>query len=167
MTLPVGQIACVAAAIPAVLNATGLLDPPPHTLPHHTPHRRRSRPKPKQLSTREMIHRDRNMQRLGLHCVEQLPKPGGRWLSRSAARVHVPAVESGGRPAYAYYRPCAVHLSISALNSVPLPHSPAVLVEIVQDACALLECRQPLELCEAIRPVQELAALVPRMVSPG
>ncbi|PRW56849.1 basal body [Chlorella sorokiniana] len=72
-----------------------------------------SRPKPKQLSTREMIQRDRNMQRLGLHCVEELPKP--------------------------------------------------VLVEVVQDACALLECRQPLELCGAIRPVQELAALVPRM----
>lgn len=42
---------------------------------------------------------------------------------------------------------------------------PAVLVEVVQDACALLECQQPLELCGAIRPVQELAALVPRMVS--
>jgi hypothetical protein len=38
-----------------------------------------------------------------------------------------------------------------------------VLVEVVQDACALLECRQPLELCAAIRPVQELAALVPQM----
>ena len=23
-----------------------------------------------------MIQRDRNMQRLGLHCVEELPKPG-------------------------------------------------------------------------------------------
>ncbi len=37
----------------------------------------------------------------------------------------------------------------------------------MQDACALLECRQPLELCGAIRPVQELAALVPRMVRQG
>lgn len=35
-----------------------------------------SRPKAEQLSTREMIQRDRNMQRLGLHCVEELPKPG-------------------------------------------------------------------------------------------
>lgn len=39
----------------------------------------------------------------------------------------------------------------------------AVLVEVVQDACALLECRQPLELCAAMGPVQDLAALVPRM----
>jgi hypothetical protein len=38
-----------------------------------------------------------------------------------------------------------------------------VLVEVVQDACALLECRQPLELCSAVRPLQDLAALVPRM----
>lgn len=38
-----------------------------------------------------------------------------------------------------------------------------MLVEVVQDACALLECRQPLELCAAVRPVQDLAALVPRM----
>ena len=44
------------------------------------------------------------------------------------------------------------------------PPITAVLVEVVQDACALLECRKPLELCGAIRPVQELAALVPRMV---
>lgn len=112
-----------------------------------------------------MIHRDRNMQRLGLHCVEQLPKPGGHWLSRRA-RVHMPAVESV-TDSQCLLQTCAAHLAISALNRVPLPHSPAVLVEIVQDACALLECRQPLELCEAIRPVQELAALVPRMVSPG
>ncbi|KAL4858434.1 hypothetical protein ACK3TF_001414 [Chlorella vulgaris] len=69
--------------------------------------------KRKQLSTREMIQRDRNLERLGLYCAAELPKP--------------------------------------------------VLVEVVQDACALLECRQPLELCAAIRPVQELAALVPRM----
>ncbi|KAL4422033.1 hypothetical protein ABPG77_004849 [Micractinium sp. CCAP 211/92] len=67
----------------------------------------------RQASTRDMIQRDRNMQRLGLHCVEELPKP--------------------------------------------------VLVEVVQDACALLECWQPLELCAAVRPVQDLAALVPRM----
>lgn len=45
----------------------------------------------------------------------------------------------------------------------PTP-SHAVLIEVVQDACALLECRQPLDMCAAIRPVQELAALVPRMV---
>ncbi len=39
----------------------------------------------------------------------------------------------------------------------------AVLVEVVQDACALLECRQPLELCDAVRPLQDTAALVPRL----
>ncbi|PSC71462.1 hypothetical protein C2E20_5039 [Micractinium conductrix] len=70
-------------------------------------------PKTKQLSTRDMMLRDRNMQRLGLQAVEEMPKP--------------------------------------------------VLVEVVQDACALLECSTPLELCAAIKPVQDLAALVPRM----
>lgn len=39
----------------------------------------------------------------------------------------------------------------------------AVLVELVQDACALLECRQPLELAAGVRAVQDTAALVPRM----
>lgn len=38
-----------------------------------------------------------------------------------------------------------------------------MLVELLQDACALLECRTPLDLCAALRPVQDLAALVPRL----
>lgn len=53
--------------------------------------------------------------------------------------------------------------STRRLQFSPTP-SHAVLIEVVQDACALLECRQPLDMCAAIRPVQELAALVPRMV---
>ena len=42
-------------------------------------------------------------------------------------------------------------------------HDLAVLAEVVQDACLLLECRQPLDLCAAIAPVQDAAALVPRL----
>ena len=38
-----------------------------------------------------------------------------------------------------------------------------MLAEVVQDACLLLECRQPLELCPAITPVQDAAALVPHL----
>lgn len=38
-----------------------------------------------------------------------------------------------------------------------------MLVEVVQDACALLECRAPLELAAGVRAVQDTAALVPRM----
>lgn len=35
-------------------------------------------PKTKQLSTRDMMLRDRNMQRLGLQAVEEMPKPGAQ-----------------------------------------------------------------------------------------
>lgn len=60
------------------------------------------------------------------------------------------------------------HLCLSAIPPPPLPlvaaaSASAVLVEVVQDACALLECQQPLELCAALKLVQDLAALVPRM----
>jgi hypothetical protein len=54
----------------------------------------------------------------------------------------------------------AFHTSCRVCPTLCLP---AVLVEVLQDACALLECRQPLELGAAIKPVQDLAALVPRM----
>ena len=75
--------------------------------------RSEAKPRPKQLSTRALIQRDRALKRLSLYSVEELPKP--------------------------------------------------VLVECLQDACLLLECRDALKLCAAITPVQDRAALVPRM----
>ncbi|GAB4819856.1 hypothetical protein N2152v2_006902 [Parachlorella kessleri] len=71
------------------------------------------KPKLKQLPTREAILRDKNLARLGLHTVEQFPKP--------------------------------------------------VLIEIAQDACILLECSDALKLCDAIIPLQDTAARVPRL----
>eukprot|EP00887_Chlorella_sp_A99_P002320 scaffold10.g2320.t1 len=53
------------------------------------------------------------------------------------------------------------HLGLQAAADLPKP----VLVETLQDACLLLECGDPLALCAAIAPVQDLAALVPRMES--
>lgn len=39
--------------------------------------------KRKQLSTREMIQRDRNLERLGLYCAAELPKPGAAAMAAS------------------------------------------------------------------------------------
>lgn len=84
--------------------------------------------------------------------------PRADWCAESRAhRVRLPTDRS--------CRHHAARVLVTDLCSLgPLPPPSTVLVEVVQDACALLECRQPLELCAAIRPVQELAALVPRMV---
>jgi hypothetical protein len=132
-----------------------------------------------------MIQRDRNMQRLGLHCVEELPKPGWgacsggvSWgvggegsaaasvqpaldaIASTPSQVHLCSSFAGLLPSAFAATPAVSH---TCCRAKPTLHLPAVLVEVLQDACALLECRQPLELCAAIKPVQDLAALVPRM----
>lgn len=124
-----------------------------------------------------MIQRDRNMQRLGLHCVEELPKPGG-WqpegsasgsmcvslcLVVRASEAHNAKLRSHFTRMLAAAVACGMCAFPSELTAYFPPAPFAVLAEVVQDACALLECRQPLELCAAIKPVQDLAALVPRM----